>query len=221
MQVREIMTVEVVTAEPDSTLQEIAAIMRDEDTGAVPIVDDGGLVGVITDRDIVIRCIAEGRDVSEVTANDILTDDLETIEPDADVEEASCLMSRKQIRRLPVVENDKLVGIVSLGDLAVKSDEDEAGDTLEEVSRGVKGSSLGGKKHGKQQKGSRESGGRSMGVSASRRVDQERGAIRPVSDGRDAKQGIANRSAGEEESRQGKVVPMRNQGKTARKRRAS
>ncbi len=220
MKVREIMTEEVVTAEPDSTLQEIAGIMRDEDTGAVPIVDDGELVGVITDRDIVIRCVADGKDVSEITADEILTEELETIEPDADVEEASRLMSRKQIRRLPVVEDGQLIGIVSLGDIAVKGGEEEAGDALEDVSRGVKGSQSG-KRSAKQEEGSEEAGGRQMGGSASRHLEQERGASRLVSGGRNAKQGIANRSAGEEEGRQKKVVPMRNEGKTTRKRRAS
>jgi CBS domain-containing protein len=217
MKVREIMTEEVARAAPDSTLEEIAAIMRNEDTGAVPVLDDGELVGLITDRDIVIRCVADGKDASEITADEIISDDLEIIGPDADVEEASRLMSQKQIRRLPVVEDGTLVGIISLGDIAVKSGDDQAAGTLEDVSQGVKAKFS---RQGRQEQQRREPE-RRAGFSAQPRLDQERGAERPVSGGRNAKQGIANRGAGEEQRRQSRVVPIRNQGKTTRKRRAS
>jgi CBS domain-containing protein len=221
MKVNEIMTEDVATASPDSTLEDIAIIMRDEDTGAVPIVEDGELVGLITDRDIVMRCIAAGREAAETTADDILSNDLETVEPGADVGEASRLMSRKQIRRLPVVENGRLMGMVSLGDIAVKAGEQDASGALEDVSRGVKASRATRQQRGKQPSGAKNDSGRKAGVSASRRLDQERGASRLVSGGRNSKQGIANRSAAEEQGRQRKVVPIRNEGKTTRKRRAS
>jgi CBS domain-containing protein len=217
MKVREIMTEEVAKAAPDTTLEEIAAIMRNEDTGAVPVLDDGELMGLITDRDIVIRCIADGKDASEITAYEIISDDLETIGADADVEEALRLMSQKQIRRLPVVEDGTLVGIISLGDIAVKSGDDQAADTLEDVSQGVKTKSS---RQGRQEQQRREPE-RRAGFTTQQRLDQERGAGRPVSGGRNAKQGIANRGAGEEQRRQSRVVPIRNQGKTTRKRRAS
>ena len=139
MKVREIMTTEVATAQPDSTLEEVASMMKAEDTGAIPVLDEDELVGIITDRDIVVRCIAEGRDATETNVEDILTEDLATIEPDADVEEAARLMSERQIRRLPVVEDGVLVGVVSLGDIAIKEvDEEPASAALEGVSRGVK-----------------------------------------------------------------------------------
>lgn len=139
MKVRDVMTSQVATANADSTLEEIATMMKSEDTGAIPVVEEDELLGIITDRDIVIRCVAEGRDPSEVIAEDILTDSLEVVDPETDVAEALDLMGRHQIRRLPVVENGELVGMVSIGDLAVKQgDEQETGETLKDVSKGVK-----------------------------------------------------------------------------------
>jgi predicted transcriptional regulator len=118
-------------------LEEIATIMRHEDVGAVPIMDDNELVGLVTDRDIVLRCVAEGGDPAESIAEDILTDGLIAISPEDDLPKAADLMSRNQIRRLPVVSENRLIGMVSLGDIAVKQQEDR-GDTVERVSRGVK-----------------------------------------------------------------------------------
>ena len=89
MKVKDIMTTNVSTAEPDTTLEEIATIMRDEDIGAVPVIEGSELLGIITDRDIVIRCIAEGQHPSELCAEDILTDDVEIVRPDSDVDEAA------------------------------------------------------------------------------------------------------------------------------------
>jgi CBS domain-containing protein len=219
MKVRAIMTAKVATASPKTTIDEIATMMRDEDTGAIPVVDDGELVGVITDRDIVIRCIADGEDAAKMTADEVLSARLETIEPDAEVEEAARLMARSQVRRLPVVENGQLVGMVSLGDIAVKASDSRAGEALEEVSHGVKASQAKGRQV-QTRKPTVEQAGRRMGVSAEQRLDQERGESRMVSGGRSARQGIANRDIGEEVQRQSKVVPIRNQGKTTRKRRA-
>src|SRR5262245_54341070 len=106
MKVSEIMTRDVQTAQPDTTVEEIAALMKEEGIGAVPVLDeDGGLAGIVTDRDIVVRCVAEGRDASETTVDDILSEDLTTIEPYADVREAGRLMAGRRIRRLPVVED--------------------------------------------------------------------------------------------------------------------
>jgi CBS domain-containing protein len=153
MKVRELMTTDVATAQPDSTLEEVASMMKEEDTGAIPVLDEDQLVGIITDRDIVVRCIAEGKDATETNVEDILSEDLVTIEPDADVEEAARLMSERQIRRLPVVEDGMLIGVVSLGDIAVKEvDEEPANQALEGVSRGVK-----------QQRGQRQPAGQRKG----------------------------------------------------------
>jgi CBS domain-containing protein len=140
MKVRDIMTSEgLATATLDTTLAEIAQRMRDENVGAIPIVDeDDKLTGIITDRDIVVRAIAEGEDPNECTAEEIISEQLHTIDPEAELEEVADLMARHQIRRLPVVEDEVVVGMISLGDLAVKSEEDEASDVLQDVSEGVR-----------------------------------------------------------------------------------
>ncbi len=142
MKVSDIMTSEgLATATLDTTLAEIATRMRDENVGAIPIVDeDEKLAGIITDRDIVVRGIAEGEDPDECTAEDILSEQLHTIHPKAALEEAAELMARHQIRRLPVVEDAVIVGMISLGDIAVKSEEDEAATALEDISEGVRDS---------------------------------------------------------------------------------
>jgi CBS domain-containing protein len=113
--------------------------MRDEDTGVVPVVDGGNrLVGVITDRDLAIRAIADGKHYGE-TVREFLTTNLLVASPAMSTDDAAELMARHQVRRLPVVEGDRLVGIVSLGDLAVKEGSDwRIGDTLEDISEGVK-----------------------------------------------------------------------------------
>src|SRR5438045_8987162 len=136
MKVRELMTEEVATVTLATTLNEIASKMKEEDTGAIPVLDEDKLAGIVTDRDIVIRCIAEGKDPNELTAEDILSRELETIEPDADVQEAARIMARRQVRRLPVVEDGELVGVISLGDISAREDEDVAGDTLHGGPRG-------------------------------------------------------------------------------------
>jgi len=90
----------------------------------------------------VVRCVAEGRDPGECSAEDVLSEGLVTISPDDDVNEAAAIMSRNQVRRLPVLQDGKLVGVVSLGDIAVKEGNDEvSGDALEDISEGVKSSS--------------------------------------------------------------------------------
>lgn len=157
MKVRDIMTSEgLATATLDTPLAEIAERMRDENVGAIPIVDeDDKLAGIITDRDIVVRAIAEGEDPNECTAEDILSEKLHTINPEADLEAAADLMARHQIRRLPVVEDEIIIGMISLGDIAVKSEEDEAGDVLEDVSEGVRHGGVRSERGGRQTGGSR------------------------------------------------------------------
>jgi predicted transcriptional regulator len=134
------MTKNVSVADLETTLEEIATMMRDEDAGAIPVLDDEKLVGIITDRDIVLRCIAEGRDPVGTTSEDILSADLTTIKPNDDVDIAARVMAQRQVRRLPVVdESGRLLGMLSLGDIAVKEDNDMDGaEALEGVSRGVK-----------------------------------------------------------------------------------
>lgn len=137
MHIRDVMTPNPRCVSPDDSIQSAAQIMRDEDTGAVPVCDNGRAVGIVTDRDIVVRAIAEGRVNGSV--RDIATRDVISARPDMSTREAAELMSDHQVRRLPVVDGDRLVGIVSLGDLAVKEAKDSrVGDTLEHISEGVK-----------------------------------------------------------------------------------
>jgi CBS domain-containing protein len=121
---------------PDSTLQDAARKMRDLDVGALPVCDNDRLSGMLTDRDIVVRAIAEGRDPKMVRVRDAMTAGIDYCFEDDDVREAAHHMQEKQIRRLAVLNRDKrLAGIVSLGDLAVRTrDERLCGKALEQVS---------------------------------------------------------------------------------------
>ena len=138
MKIRDVMTPNPRTVSPNDTIQAAAKIMQAEDTGAVPVVADGRVLGVVTDRDIVVRIVAEGGSFSS-HIGDIATKSVICATPEMSTTEASELMSEYQIRRLPVVENDVLIGIVSIGDLAVKEGKDSRwGDTLQSISEGVK-----------------------------------------------------------------------------------
>ena len=218
MKVREIMTAEgIATASLDTTLAEIAERMRDENVGAIPIVDDDDkLCGIITDRDIVVRAVAEGEDPGECTAEEILSEQLHTIDPDADIEDAADLMAEHQIRRLPVVEDEVVIGIISLGDLAVKSEEDEASDVLEDVSEGVRQSSG----HGQQGRQQTAERGEEQARKRANQQQSTRGRQSASARGRQSGElresgtsarspGISNRSQKEESQRQQKVTPMR------------
>ena len=133
----EIMTRNVKTAAAGSSLGDVAAIMRDGDMGAVPVVDGGKLVGIVTDRDIVIRGVAEGAGPGTPVSN-VMTRDLFSVKPDNFVFEAIRLMGDKQVRRLPVIDsNGELKGIIAMADVALETeDEREIAETLEEISSG-------------------------------------------------------------------------------------
>ena len=138
MNIREVMTPNPQSVSPGDSIQNAARIMRDNDTGAVPVVENGRPVGIVTDRDIVVRAVAEDGQLNR-PVRDIVSANVVCATPDMSTHEAADLMSEYQVRRLPVVENDRLVGIVSLGDLAVKEANDKrVGDTLEHISEGVK-----------------------------------------------------------------------------------
>ena len=138
MNVRDVMTSNPRTVSPSDSIQIAARIMKDEDTGVVPVVENGRPVGIVTDRDIVVRCIAEGGG-GDRPVREVATTELVSVKPDDSTRDAEKLMSECQIRRLPVVEDGRLVGIVSLGDLAVKEGSDRrTGDTLQDISKGVK-----------------------------------------------------------------------------------
>lgn len=215
MKIRDVMVSDIETAEPDDTLDEVAMMMRDQDVGAIPVVEEGELIGIVTDRDIVVRCVAEGKDPSEIAADEVITGDLHIIEPDADLEDARKLMAKHQIRRLPVVDNGQLVGMVSLGDLAVKADEDKAADTLEEISEGVKASDQSAARNTGRKQQKSASPKAQPAASAQRRdrtEEDDRGNVDRVQ--KTQGQGITNHSAEEEVERQNRVVPIRTQQKT-------
>lgn len=119
MKVADIMTKEVDTCNPEHSLQEVAAKMKEINVGSIPICENEKLVGIITDRDIVVRGIADNLAL-ESAVSEILSENMVTGSKDMTVEEAAELMADHQIRRLPIVENEKVIGIVSLGDIAVK-----------------------------------------------------------------------------------------------------
>jgi CBS domain-containing protein len=132
--VQDVMTKDPGTVEASAPIVQAAEIMLREDVGSVPILEDGRLAGMLTDRDIVLRVVAEGRDARTITCAEIASRQLATIDPRQPLEEALRLMGRHQVRRLPVVEEDgKLVGIVAQADIA-RADPAEAGRMVEEIS---------------------------------------------------------------------------------------
>jgi CBS domain-containing protein len=125
-QVREIMTSAPVTVGVLTAVSEVAHRMREENIGAVLVAEGDQLRGLVTDRDLVVRVLAEGKDPGETTVRDVCSPDLVTVTPDDEVDRAIGLMREHSLRRLPVVEGNTAVGIVSLGDLAIERDPDSA-----------------------------------------------------------------------------------------------
>lgn len=136
MLVKEVMSERVVRVAPDSNLQEIAQFMRDGDLGSIPVSEDDKLIGMITDRDIVIRGIAGTLELHSLTARDVMSPNIKYCYDDQPLEDVLSNMADEQIRRLPVVNRDKrLVGIVSLGDIAKEGPHRKTAEALEEISK--------------------------------------------------------------------------------------
>ena len=136
MKVSEIMTREVETVTPDTTIQEAAKLMARVDAGALPILDNGRLSGIITDRDIAVRAVGEGRNPASTKVRDIMSGQVKHVTEDDDVEEVADTMADLQVRRLPVVNREqRVVGIVSLGDIAREKRARTAGEALQGISR--------------------------------------------------------------------------------------
>jgi CBS domain-containing protein len=134
--VRHAMTESPQTAKPDMTAADAAALMRQLDAGVIPVMKDGKLLGLVTDRDLAVRVMAERKDPTSVKLDEIVTRAPETISPDAKLSEAMDLMATHKVRRLPVLKGDDLVGIISLGDAAVAASSDKkTGEVLEEISQ--------------------------------------------------------------------------------------
>ncbi len=123
--VRDVMTTDLVTCPVDASLREAAQLMRDRSIGDVLVTRDGRLEGIVTDRDIVVRCIADGMS-ADSSVEQACSSDLTTVSPDSDIARAIDLMSEQALRRLPVVEDGRPVGILSLGDLAVEREPNSA-----------------------------------------------------------------------------------------------
>jgi CBS domain-containing protein len=139
--VRDAMTENPRSIGASASVVEAARLMREGDIGSLPITDDEELVGMITDRDITTRVVAEASDLATTSVGDVSSQDLISVEPDKDLEEAVQLMARHQVRRLPVVENGRLVGIVAQADvaLALRENEQKTGELVEAISEPSEG----------------------------------------------------------------------------------
>ena len=137
--VRDAMTENPSSIEASASVVEAARLMREEDIGSLPITDGEKLVGLITDRDITTMVVAEGADPEATSAGDVSSRDPISVGPDKDIEEALQLMARNQVRRLPVVENDGLVGIVAQADIALKENQEKTGELVEAISEPSEG----------------------------------------------------------------------------------
>jgi CBS domain-containing protein len=134
--IRELMSDNPCSIDADKSVAYAAKMMRDEDVGLAPIVEGDRLVGTLTDRDIAIRVVAEGRDPESTTAREVASTDLITVDPQQELDEALRLMAQHQVRRLPVVEEDgRLVGIVAQADVARHGDDRQTGQVVEQISQ--------------------------------------------------------------------------------------
>lgn len=135
MKVKEIMTKSIASLNADDTVEHAAQLMKEHNVGSLPVCNGEKVIGVVTDRDIALRSTAEGENVQKQTVRDIMTSNPVIISPEIEAGEAARIMSERQIRRLPVVENNNLIGIVSLGDISVEPDlGHSAGKALSEIS---------------------------------------------------------------------------------------
>jgi CBS domain-containing protein len=133
--IRDLMTENPCSIDADKSVAYAAKMMRDEDVGLAPIVEGDKLVGTLTDRDIAIRVVAEGKDPDQTTVREVASTNLVTIDPQQELDEALRLMAKHQVRRLPVVEEDgRLVGVVAQADVAREGDDTKTGQVVQEIS---------------------------------------------------------------------------------------
>jgi CBS domain-containing protein len=138
--VQDVMTTRPRAVTPETPLSEVAALMETDDVGAVPVVDGDRLVGIVTDRDIVVRAIAKGKDPRGMPAAEVSSRELVTVNPDDELSDALKLMAQYQVRRLAVTaEDERLVGIVSQADVALQAKDKETGELLQGISREPQG----------------------------------------------------------------------------------
>ena len=139
MKVRELMTKQPTAVQPEATLGEVATLMKQHDCGSIPVVDGGRLVGIVTDRDIVVRGIAAGADPKTQRVSKVMSSDPVTVGPEDDVADAEKKMADRQVRRLPVVESAKLVGIIVTAQIARAGNERKVGETMKGISESKSG----------------------------------------------------------------------------------
>jgi CBS domain-containing protein len=134
--IRDFMTSNPCSIDADKPVAYAAKMMRDEDVGLAPIVEGQKLIGTLTDRDIAIRVVAEGKDPQTTTVREVATTSVVTIDPDQGLDEALQLMAKNQVRRLPVVEEDgKLAGVVAQADVAEHARDEQTGEVVQEISK--------------------------------------------------------------------------------------
>jgi CBS domain-containing protein len=133
--VKELMTERPTTCQTSASVVDAAKLMARQDVGPIPVVESDRLVGLVTDRDIAVRVVAEGRDPTSTTVGEIASKDLATVAPDDDLEQALTLMAKRQVRRLPVVDGDRVVGIVAQADVARHLEEARTGEVVEQISK--------------------------------------------------------------------------------------
>lgn len=136
MKVKDLMSTDIICVRESATVLQLAELMKKINVGSLPVCDDAGHIkGIVTDRDIVIRALTKSAHINTLTAKDIMSANITTASPEQNIHEASMLFSSYKVRRLPVVEASKIVGMLSLGDVAVKPVYiDEAGDALSAIS---------------------------------------------------------------------------------------
>lgn len=135
MKVREIMSKDVAKLRSDDSIERAAQLMKQYNCGSIPVFTQDKLIGIVTDRDIAVRSVASGNDVSAQQVKDIMTDSVVFGSPEMEVSDAARLMSDRQIRRLPIVENNSVIGIVALGDISLEPKyQDSAEDALKNIS---------------------------------------------------------------------------------------
>lgn len=134
--IKDVMTSNPCTIDAEKSIAYAAKMMRDEDVGLAPIVESSKLIGMLTDRDIAIRVVAEGRNPDQVTVGEVASKQVVTIDPQQDLDEALRIMAKHQVRRLPVVEEDgTLVGVVAQADIAREGDDKQTGELVQEISQ--------------------------------------------------------------------------------------
>lgn len=133
--VKDVMTADPKTVTPETSVVEAARLMTNEDVGPLPVVEGGELVGIVTDRDLVVRVIAEGRDPESTLVGDVYSGRPVTVSPEDGVDRALALLGQHQVRRLPVAENGRIVGIVAQADLAREESNEAVGEVVEDISR--------------------------------------------------------------------------------------